>query len=349
MKGVPVRLSIVLPIVAVAAVLAVGAAADESDLRQRAVQIFGPLPSEAPSPDNPVTKEKVELGRHLYYEKRLSRSQEISCNSCHMLDKYGVDNLATSPGHEGQLGERNSPTTLNAALHIAQFWDGREPDVEAQAGGPMMNPVEMAMPGPDVVEKTLRSIPEYEPLFEAAFPKDPEPIHFTNARLAIAAFERGLLTPAPFDDYMQGDTDALSEQQKRGLATFMDVGCITCHNGALVGGQMFQKIGLVHPYETEDLGRYEVTGKESDKYVFKVPSLRNVAQTAPYFHDGSIETLDAAIRIMAEHQLGVELSADQVTAIRAFLNTLTGRIDPLYTAKPELPESGPETPAPDAT
>jgi cytochrome c peroxidase len=285
----------------------------------------------------------------LYYDTRLSKNHDISCNSCHPLGRFGADGEPTSPGHGGVRGERNSPSVYNAALHIAQFWDGRAADLEEQAKGPVLNPVEMGMPSEDYVLTVLGSIPAYRSLFHTAFPTegDEDVVTFDNFAKAVAAFERKLMTPGAFDAFLAGDTSALTEPQLEGLATFIDTGCVTCHQGPAVGGGMFQKLGLVKPYGSEDPGRFKVTGEERDRNVFKVPSLRNVAQTAPYFHDGSIETLDAAIRIMAEHQLGVELEKEQVVSIRSFLNTLTGKVDPLYIARPELPESGPETPAPD--
>lgn len=320
---------------------------DREALRKRAVAIFGVLPAEVPNPENPVTEEKIALGRKLYFDPRLSKNHDISCNSCHALDRHGVDSQATSPGHKDQRGDRNSPTVYNAALHVAQFWDGRAPDVEAQAKGPVLNPVEMAMASEEATVAVLASIPGYRPLFRAAFPEDDPALTYDNMANAIGAFERRLLTPSSFDAYLAGDTGAYTDAQLEGLTTFMDVGCVTCHLGPGVGGGLYRKLGLVKPYGTDDVGRFVVTGNEADRQVFKVPSLRNVTQTAPYFHDGSIANLDDAIRIMGEHQLGRTLSKAEITSIRAFLRSLTGKIDPLYTAKPTLPESGPDTPAPD--
>jgi len=316
-------------------------------LRDQARAIFGVLPSEAPNPNNPSTPQKVDLGRMLFYENRITLSQQLSCNSCHQLDNYGVDGEPTSPGHKGQRGDRNSPTVFNAALHIAQFWDGRAADVEEQAKGPVLNPVEMAMPAEAEVILVLKSIPGYAPLFAAAFPDSAaDPIHFDNMALAIGAFERGLLTPAPFDAFLEGDDAALSMEQRAGLTTFIQTGCITCHNGATIGGRMYQKLGLVEPYPTDDTGREKLTGNEADRFVFKVPSLRNVAKTGPWFHDGSVASLDEAIQLMAKHQLGKTLTEAEVSSIRAFLDSLTGEVDARYAAPPELPPSGPETPGP---
>lgn len=312
-------------------------AAAVAELTTKASSLFGPLPADAAIESNPSTPERVELGRKLYADPRLSLANDISCNSCHQLDRYGVDGEPTSPGHAGQRGGRNSPTSFNAALHVAQFWDGRSPDVEDQAKGPVLNPIEMAMPSAEAVEEKLRGIEGYGPLFAAAFPGEEQPITFDNMALAIAAFERKLITPAPFDDFLGGDAKALDAQQLRGLQTFIETGCITCHLGSTVGGRMFQKLGLVKPYPTEDAGRFEVTGRESDRGVFKVPSLRNVAKTGPWFHDGSVTELSEAIRIMAEHQLGKTLDDQQVADIAAFLDSLTGTLDPKLAAAPTLP------------
>jgi cytochrome c peroxidase len=320
---------------------------DRAAARQRAQAIFAELPDAAVSPDNPITAEKVDLGRMLYYDARFSRSQQISCNSCHELDGYGVDGEPTSPGHRGQRGDRNSPTVYNAALHLAQFWDGRAADVEEQAKGPVLNPVEMAMPSEDYVLEVLRSIPGYAPAFAAAFPEDADPIDYDNMARAIGAFERQLLTPSRFDAFLAGEDTALNDAEVAGLVTFMDVGCIQCHNGPPIGGKSFQKLGRAKPYPTQDPGRFKVTGQESDRFVFKVPSLRNIERTGPYLHDGSIGSLDEMIRIMGEHQLGTTLSPAQVESIRSFLGALTGEVDLAYIERPELPASGPDTPKPD--
>ena len=237
---------------------------------------FGALPENMASTSNPGTDDKVALGRMLYYEKRLSKNHDISCNSCHQLDNFGVDSEPTSPGHKGQRGGRNSPTVYNAALHVAQFWDGREPDVEAQAGGPVLNPIEMAMPSKEAVVTTLKSMDAYVEAFGKAFPGEEDAVTYSNMQAAIGAFERNLVTPGPFDAYLAGDVSALTDAQKAGLDRFVETGCTTCHMGPGVGGSMYQKLGLVNAYETEDVGRSAVTGNEAEKYFFKVPSLRNV-------------------------------------------------------------------------
>jgi cytochrome c peroxidase len=321
--------------------------ADVAALRTLAGQVLGTLPTEAASESNPLTPEKIDLGRMLYLDKRFSKNHDLACASCHMLDKFGADGEPTSPGHKGQRGDRNSPSSFNAALHFAQFWDGRAADVEEQAKGPVLNPVEMAMPSEEDVVAVLKSIPGYAPLFAAAFPGDADPIHYDNMARAIGAFERRLLTPGPLDAFLAGDDAALSPAAQRGLAAFLEVGCTTCHFGASVGGQMYQKLGLVEAYPTQDVGRAKVTGNEADNFFFKVPSLRNVAETGPYFHDGSVATLDEAVTLMAKHQLGKTLDDATKRDLLAFLGALTGSVDAAYVAAPVLPESGPTTPAPD--
>ena len=318
-------------------VLVAGAAAETPDaaaLRARVGAVFGELPKEVASPTNPVTEAKITLGRLLYYDERLSLADDISCNSCHLLDRFGVDGEPTSPGHQGQRGGRNSPTVYNAALHGSQFWDGREPDVEAQAKGPILNPIEMAMPSEAAVISKLRGITGYAPLFAAAFPGDADALSYDNLANAIGAFERRLLTPGPFDAFLAGNDAALDDAQRRGLAAFLETGCTTCHLGPALGGGMFQKLGLVHPYETEDTGRMQVTGNAADKHFFKVPSLRNIAKTGPWFHDGSLTDLSEVVRLMAWHQLGRELDAATITDIAAFLGALTGEVDAAYIAEP---------------
>jgi cytochrome c peroxidase len=313
-------------------------------LYNQAKTFFAPLPATAVNEANPGTAAKIKLGYTLYYDNRLSKEGNISCNSCHNLKTYGVDNLPTSPGDNGSLGDRNSPTVLNSALHMAQFWDGREPDVEAQAGGPVLNPVEMAMPDEAFVVERLKGIAGYSSMFKEAFPEDAEPITYNNLKNAIGAFERELLTPSKFDNYLSGDKTALSSAEQKGMKTFIDQGCISCHMTSLVGGNMFQKTGVYANYtetigaENDDLGRFSVTEKEADKYIFKVPSLRNVEKTAPYFHDGAVESLDEAIKVMGKIQLNKDITDEQAKEIKIFLSTLTGEVPEEYTVTPVLPE-----------
>ncbi|AMC10123.1 cytochrome-c peroxidase [Lutibacter profundi] len=301
-------------------------------LQKTASSMFGVLPTSAKSKDNPLTKKKVALGKKLFLDKRLSKDNTQSCNTCHNLKTYGVDNLSTSPGNNGGFGTRNSPTVFNAALHVAQFWDGREPDVEAQAGGPILNPVEMAMPSEKVVVKRLSKIDEYNKLFAKVFPNDKEPITYKNIEKAIGAFERTLITPSRFDEFIKGDLSALTTEEKEGLQLFIDKGCVACHSGNAIGGKIFQKFGIYDDYwkytksKKIDNGKFDVTKNENDKYIFKSPSLRNIEKTYPYFHDGSIKDLKEAVSIMAKIQLNKDFSEKELNALVQFLNSLTAKI-----------------------
>jgi cytochrome c peroxidase len=302
-------------------------AARNVEVNPGALKLFRPLPAAVSSDANPITEAKAGLGRKLYHETRLSRNRDISCNTCHPLDRYGVDGALVSTGDRGRKGTRNAPTVYNAAGHFAQFWDGRAPDVEEQAKGPVLNPVEMAMGSGAQVEAVLKSIPEYADLFKRAFPGEQDPVTFSNLARAIGAFERRLITPSRWDRFLKGDPGALTDAEKAGFNKFVESGCAACHNGAYMGGNAFQKIGMVRPWpNTADLGREQVTKKDSDRFLFKVPSLRNVARTAPYFHDGSVATLDEAIRKMGTYQLGKNLTDADIGSIAAWLETLTGAI-----------------------
>jgi cytochrome c peroxidase len=322
---------------------------------EKAKQTFSTLPKTFDDPRNPSSPEKIALGRMLYYDTRLSKNHDLACASCHDLEKYGIDpreaegqRSKTSLGHRGQLGDRNSPTVYNAGLHFAQFWDGRASSLEDQAKGPVLNPVEMAMPDAATVETTLRSIPGYVEAFTAAFPSEPEPVTYENMAKAIGAFERGLVTPSPFDEFLGGKIDALSYEQLAGLQVFITVGCIQCHDGPGLGGGSFKKLGAIKPWEgLKDQGRFKVTQAKDDEFMFKVPSLRNIAETGPYLHDGSIATLPEMVTKMTAHQLAKgELTEEELSTLVAFLGSLTGTLPKEYIAKPTLPESGPDTPAP---
>jgi len=337
MKKMSIIASIVLFVIKLAACgdekdakLQVNDVDKKDELMEKAQSIFAVMPEEAKNPENPLTPEKIALGKRLYFDTALSMDGNNSCNSCHNLETYGVDNLKTSPGDRGEFGNRNSPTVLNAAFHTTQFWDGRAKDVEEQATGPIVNPVEMAMPSPEFLVKRLNENEEYKATFAEVFPEDK--ITIENVGKAIGAFERTLITPSKFDDYLAGEATALTDEEKEGLKVFMDSGCITCHNGSQLGGNMFQKFGVYKSYweatgsEVVDDGMFEVTGKESDKYIFKVPGLRNIEKTWPYFHDGSVESLEESIRIMADVQLNKQLTDEEVESITAFLKTLTGEV-----------------------
>jgi cytochrome c peroxidase len=314
---------------------------------QHIIEIFKPLPRSFENARNPGNESKVTLGRMLFFEARLSKNQDVSCNSCHDVTRYGVDGMQFSTGHKGQKGGRNAPTVYNAGDHIAQFWDGRAADLEAQAKGPILNPIEMAMNEKRVLA-TLRSIPQYGELFKKAFPGDKQPLTYDNVGKAIAAFERGLVTPGRFDKFIAGDKNALTAPERAGMRKFFEYGCTTCHNGAAVGGGSFQRLGLVKPFPNQkDLGRFAVTKQDTDKMVFRVPSLRNIDKTGPYMHDGAVNELKEMVRIMGRHQLGKEVADADVDAIVTFLRALTGDIPSAYVQKPELPPSTPKTPKPD--
>ena len=296
------------------------------DLIKKGKSIFGTLPQKMPGSEND-TPELISLGKKLYMDTALSENNTRSCNTCHnILDKSGgVDNKKTSPGVSDQNGERNSPTVLNAGFHAVQFWDGRARDLNALAKSHILNQAEMAMPSEKAVEDKISAIEGYRELFEKAFPDSPK-VTIDNIAIAISAFERTLRTTDKFDEFIAGNYKAFNEKEQKGLETFISNGCITCHNGALFGGKMFMKMGVVNPYENmEDTGKFKVTGQESDKYIFKVPSLRNVALTAPYYHDGGAPTLEEAVTQMAWLQLGKKLETEDVSNIVAFLNTLTDK------------------------
>ncbi|MCB9256569.1 MAG: c-type cytochrome [Chitinophagales bacterium] len=304
--------------------------------------LFDALPSSAKNEENLRTEEKIALGHALYFDTRLSLTGNNSCNSCHNLASFGVDNLPTSPGDNGGFGDRNSPTVLNAALHSMQFWDGRMKDVEEQAGGPILNPVEMAIPSQEFLMNRLKDIELYQKMFAAAYPNEEDLFTYKNVQYAIASFERELLTPSRFDEYLKGNKAALSKQEKQGMMSFVLNGCATCHNGALLGGNSFQKFGVYDEYwkhtgsKKIDLGLSGVSTKDGDKHMFKTPSLRNVAETAPYFHDGSVADLEEAIAIMGKIQLNKELSEAEVSNIAAFLKALTGSVPSKYQVAPEV-------------
>jgi len=297
--------------------------AEETELRSMAEGVFAVLPDVMPGHEG-TTAEMIALGKSLYFDKRLSVNDKQSCNTCHDVSNgaAGVDNVVTSEGALGGRGTRNSPTVFNAGFHAMQFWDGRAADLIEQAKGPICNPAEMAMPEPAAVEAKLKKTAEYPGLFAEAFPEQPSPVTFDNVAKAIAAFERTLIAPSRFDKWITGDTAALTMSERRGMHTFINTGCISCHNGPLFGGNGLQKLGNVQPYATSDPGRYNVTKDPADSLMFKVPSLRLAARTKPYFHDGSVPTLSKAIELMGWHQLGKKLSNQDVAEIETFLKAL---------------------------
>lgn len=287
---------------------------------------------------------KVKLGKQLFFDPRLSKSGFISCNSCHNLSMGGSDNLPTSVGHNWHQGPINSPTVLNSSMSIAQFWDGRAANLQEQAGGPIANPGEMGFTH-DLAVEVLRSIPQYRASFKRVYGDDG--IKFEDVTNAIAAFEETLVTPnAPFDRWLLGDKKAISPTALQGYQLFKSIGCVGCHNGQAVGGSSFQKMGMVEPYATKNpaQGVAGLTGKDADRMMFKVPTLRNVALTYPYFHDGAYWKLEEAVDVMSRLQLGRKLSTDEVNQIVAFLDTLTG--DQPNFKLPVLPPSSAQTPHP---
>jgi cytochrome c peroxidase len=328
------------------------AAASAGDLRADANALFKPIDPASVSSivkNNDITPAKIELGRELFFEPRLSKSGVISCNSCHNLSTGGVDAGPTSIGHNWEKGPRRAPTVLNAVFNVAQFWDGRAPDLKAQAKGPVQAAGEMANTAANA-EKMMRSMPAYVAAFRAAFPGDNNPVTFDNMASAIEAFEATLTTPnAKFDRFLKGDDTALNDAEKKGLRLFMDKGCSNCHNGVNVGGEAYFPFGVAqHPgpeiISQSDKGRSKITGKSEDDFVFRVAPLRNVALRAPYFHSGSAWTLEDAVGVMAKYQLGQTLAADETAAIVAFLGSLTG--DQPKVVYPVLPPSARDTPHP---
>jgi cytochrome c peroxidase len=330
---------------------AMGTSAYADELRDQALETFKALPSTIPSvKDNRITPEKIALGKALFFDPRLSASGVFSCNSCHNLATGGDDNLETSIGHGWQKGPRNAPTALNSVLNEAQFWDGRAADLKAQAKGPIQAGVEMANT-PANVELTLNSMPQYVEWFEGAFPGDAQAVSFDNMAKAIEAFEATLITPAPFDAWLNGDDEALSGDQKAGLALFMDKGCSACHSGVNVGGHGYYPFGLIEKPGADvlpvgDKGRFAVTETADDEYVFRASPLRNIAVTAPYFHSGKVWDLEVAVQIMGESQLGESLTDEETGQIVAFLESLTGTMPEV--TYPVLPPETAATPRPTA-
>lgn len=330
-------------------------------LAVQAANAMEALPAQPPIPkDNPQTPQKVELGKILFFDPRLSVSGTVSCNSCHNVMAGGDDGRPVSVGVHGQLGGVGAPTVWNSAYNTVQFWDGRAPSLEEQAKGPLVNSKEMGMKDHDMAIARIRRIPGYLALFKKAFPKEPNPIIIDNVAKAIATFERTLVTPnSPFDKYKKGNKKALSPSALKGMKLVEEVGCTSCHTGPNFNGEGFAMgEGNYQPFPqipgskydkqyklTEDLGRYNVTKNAEDKNKWRVPTWRNVALTAPYFHNGEVKTLPEAVRVMAKTQLDVDLKEDQVEYIVAFLNSLTGEFPKIVA--PRLPLLVNETLTPD--
>jgi len=326
-----------------------GAEDNEDALLARAQQIFKPLPADAGTPDRPLTPERVALGRALFFETRVSSDGKGSCGGCHNPFLYGTDALPRSVGVGGKVIPRNAPTVFNTALQFVQHYGGNRADVEEQAVKALVSPLAYGNADYAAAEARLRALPGYREMFVSAFPGESEPVTAKNWGLAVGAFERTLITPAPFDHYLKGDKAALSAQAKQGLDKFMSFGCSGCHSGVTVGGQMYQKFGLTQDYweltgskeidifKARDKGRFQDTKNESDAFIFKVQQLRNVAVTPPYFHDGSVAELGDAVRIMGKLQLGRDLGDADIADIKAFLQSLTGEVPAQFAAVPSLP------------
>lgn len=298
--------------------------------------------------NNPATDAKYELGKMLYFEPRLSKSQLISCNTCHNLSFGGDDYQETSIGHGWQKGPRNAPTVLNAVYNTVQFWDGRAADLKEQAKGPIQAGVEMAAT-PEYVVEVLNSMPEYVALFKKAFPKDKNAVSFDNLASAIEIFEATLLTPnSKFDKFLKGDANALNKQEKAGLAAFIDKGCTTCHSGINLTSDGYYPFGVVEKPSADilagDKGRFSLSEAKDDEFAFKAPTLRNVEYTAPYFHSGKVWTIEEAVALMSSAQLGIQLTKQEVADITALMKALTG--DQPKMIYPTLPPSNNNTPKP---
>ncbi|MEC4724557.1 c-type cytochrome [Shewanella sp. D64] len=299
----------------------------DNSIHSIAIQFFEPLPNKMPGnkDDNDI---KIALGKKLYFDNQLSINKTQSCNSCHnLLDTdsnpgSGTDNLAVSVGALGVSGTRNSPTTWNAGFQFSQFWDGRAKNLIEQAKFPILNPIEMALPSEREAITRLTDT-GYLDLFIKAYPNQVSPLNFNNILGALSAFQRTLISEDRFDQFLKGDKNILSPKEKTGLKTFITAGCVACHNGPLLGGQMFTRMGVVNPYPNKvDKGRAHITQDPADNFLFKVPPLRNVSKTAPYFHDGAGITLEQAVKDTGFHQLGITLTNEETQGITSFLNTL---------------------------
>jgi cytochrome c peroxidase len=327
------------------AILAISAAvaSDDASLLKQAQEIFQPLPKDMSASEPQAMKDRIALGRLLFFDPRITVDGNVSCATCHQPALYGADGLSKSIGVRQRPHPRNAPTVLNSGVYTIVHWRGDRESLEDQAMKALGSPITNGQPDTGAALDRLKRIPGYAPLFEAAFPEDAAPLNVGNVASAISAYERTLMTPAPFDAYLAGNVDALSSSARSGLETFMNIGCSACHRGVGVGGGMYQKFGVMEDYwtvtgsRTIDKGRADVTNNPADLYVFRVASLRNVAMTAPYFHDGSVATLPEAVGVMARVQLGLKLSEPDVNNIVAFLKSLTGEVPPEFATAPILP------------
>jgi len=319
------------------------AKADDKELLKQAQAVFQPLPNDMATPEFPIAKERVALGRSLFFDTRFSIDGNLGCVTCHQPGLYGTDGRPRSIGVRSRPHPRHAPSVLNAALQFVIHWRGDRVNAEDQVAQSLLSPITSGQPDEQALLARVNGIAGYPPLFKEAFPADPDPVSRKNMALAIGAFERTLVTPSRFDDYLKGNVEALSARERAGLAKFFDVGCVACHNGAGVGGGMYQKFGVMEDYwnvtrsDPVDKGRAEVTKDDADLYMFKVPSLRNVAMTPPYFHDGSVASLPEAVKVMARVQLGAKLEDKDVADIVSFLASLTGPLPPDFATAPVLP------------
>jgi cytochrome c peroxidase len=330
-------------ITATFAILLIAAAAEDAALLKQAQGIFQPLPKDMATAEFPITRERVELGRSLFFDPRLTVDANMSCSSCHQPAFYGTDALPKPIGVKQHPHPRHVPTNLNAGTSFVIHWRGDRTNLEDQVFQALTSPITSGQPDEKAVIDRLARIPGYTPLFNAAFPEEPQPVTLRNIAKAVGAYERTLVTPSPFDGYLAGDQEALSPAARAGLEKFINTGCVACHNGVSVGGGMYQKFGVVEDYwkatgsDPIDKGRFDVTKDPDDLYVFRVASLRNVAMTPPYFHDGSVATLPEAVKVMARVQLGVSLNDADLRDIVAFLQSLTGELPVNFATAPVLP------------
>jgi cytochrome c peroxidase len=338
---------ILLAISAVALLVAPAARAETSateKLLAESVTLFQPITAPKPPTDR-ETALRIELGRRLFFENRVSADGNVSCAHCHLPERQATDGLAKAVGVFGKENPRNAPSIFNAFLNFRQHWRGDRASLEEQAEKSLLGPASFGNADAESAMQKLKAIPDYPPAFQKAFRREPDPVNSHNWGLAIAEFERTLATPSKFDAFLEGDAKSLSANEQAGLRKFIDLGCAACHNGAGVGGNAFRKFGVHADYwketgvATPDRGRADVTKDDADLYVFKVPMLRNVAKTAPYFHDGSVDDLSRAVRIMATTQLGKTLSDTDVADIVAFLGALTGTTPANYAAPDPFPDA----------
>jgi len=339
-----------LAIIAISVIVLAGsiAPAEDNDAQvlKEAQGLFEPLPKDLATSKSPVTPERVDLGRKLFFDPRISDDGTVSCARCHQPALYGTDGLAKSLGVHSKLNPRNSPSVLNAALQFKAHWRGDRANVEDQAQQALIGPPSFGNADYAAAMARVKAIPGYPEMFKSAFPGETDLVTADSWGKAIGAYERTLVTPSRFDEYLGGKSDALTVAERLGLRTFIDMGCADCHNGVGLGGEKFRKFGVVEDYwqatgtKEIDKGRTDVTRDPADIYVFKVPSLCNVAMTPPYFHDGSVGTLPDAVRVMARVQLGKTLSDQDTAGIVTFLKSLTGKLPEDFASAPVLPAAG---------